>query len=127
MVDHRCGTGELAAVLARRWPNARVVRIGSSGPKLERARARFPVSEWPCLIWQEESIEYWRPLAGVDPAEREQFESELATAYATAYPDGTTVLPFSSIFIVRPERDPLSAVLAGDPGLPPDYPELHAG
>ena len=42
VVDLGCGTGELTALLAHRFPKAEVVGIDSSAEMLEKARARFP-------------------------------------------------------------------------------------
>ena len=55
LVDLGCGTGELTAALAERFPLAMSVGLDSSEEMLEKARARFPA-----LIWQRADIALWR-------------------------------------------------------------------
>jgi trans-aconitate 2-methyltransferase len=46
IVDLGCGPGNSTAVLAERWPEARITGIDSSLEMLNRARQRNPGSEW---------------------------------------------------------------------------------
>jgi trans-aconitate 2-methyltransferase len=46
VVDLGCGTGDLTALLAERWPAARVVGLDASPEMLDLARARHPGIEW---------------------------------------------------------------------------------
>lgn len=61
IVDLGCGPGHLTAVLARRWPEARVVGIDDSAEMLERAESQFPAHQWPTIKWQHEEIAAWTP------------------------------------------------------------------
>lgn len=46
VVDLGCGPGNLTAVLAERWPEARVVGVDSSSAMIERARREVPEVEF---------------------------------------------------------------------------------
>jgi trans-aconitate 2-methyltransferase len=60
-VDLGCGTGELTAALASRWPEAEVVGLDSSSEMIERAqRTNAPVK------WQVEDIRGWEPAGRQD-------------------------------------------------------------
>jgi trans-aconitate 2-methyltransferase len=61
IVDLGCGPGHLTAVLARRWPNAKVVGIDDSGEMLQRAESQFPSHLWPTIEWRHEEIARWAP------------------------------------------------------------------
>jgi trans-aconitate 2-methyltransferase len=61
VVDLGCGTGNLTAVLAERWPDARVEGIDSSGEMIERAR-----SDHPGIEWSETDINLWEPGGSID-------------------------------------------------------------
>lgn len=61
IVDLGAGTGDLTAVLAERWPGARVVGIDSSPEMLERARTGHPEIEWVAA-----DIAGWEPDDRVD-------------------------------------------------------------
>ncbi len=61
IVDLGCGPGHLTAVLARRWPDARIVGIDDSAEMLERAESQFPSHQWPTINWQHEEIATWAP------------------------------------------------------------------
>lgn len=61
IVDLGCGPGNSTAVLARRWPHARIVGVDHSAEMLERARA-----EHPGLCWVLEDIARWTPAAPCD-------------------------------------------------------------
>ena len=56
IVDLGCGTGNLTALLARRWPDANTTGIDSSEEMIERARR-----DHPALSWTIGSIETWDP------------------------------------------------------------------
>lgn len=61
IVDLGCGPGHLTAVLARRWPDARIVGIDDSAEMLERAASQFPSQQWPTIKWQHAEIATWVP------------------------------------------------------------------
>ena len=61
IVDLGCGPGHLTAVVARRWPAARVIGIDQSAEMLERAESQFPAHQWPTITWQHEDIATWAP------------------------------------------------------------------
>ena len=61
VVDLGCGTGNLTARLAERWPAASVAGIDSSAAMLERARA-----EHPGLHWVQADVGGWEPPEPVD-------------------------------------------------------------
>lgn len=61
VVDLGCGTGELTAALAERFPDARVTGLDSSAAMLAKARAAFPAIDWIAG-----DIGDWRPAAPVD-------------------------------------------------------------
>jgi trans-aconitate 2-methyltransferase len=61
IVDLGCGPGHLTAVLARRWPDARIVGIDDSAAMLERAASQFPSQQWPTIKWQHAEIATWVP------------------------------------------------------------------
>lgn len=65
IVDLGCGTGDLTAALARRWPGAQVVGIDESAEMLERAGSKFPPDQWPTISWQRLEIAGWAPAAPV--------------------------------------------------------------
>lgn len=59
-VDLGCGTGELTALVANRYPDAHVTGVDSSAAMLEKARDQFPSQ-----AWVEADIDRWqadRPL-----------------------------------------------------------------
>lgn len=60
-MDLGCGTGELAAVLASRWPEAEVVGIDSSAEMIQRAMVAYPD-----IDWRIGSIEGWEPKGSID-------------------------------------------------------------
>jgi trans-aconitate 2-methyltransferase len=59
IVDLGCGPGHLTAVLARRWPEARVIGVDSSAQMLARAESQFPAQQWPSIEWQHRDIAAW--------------------------------------------------------------------
>ena len=61
IVDLGCGTGNLTALLARRWPDANIAGIYSSEEMIERARR-----DHPKLTWCINTIENWHPDTPVD-------------------------------------------------------------
>ena len=61
VVDLGCGTGDLAAALADRWPEAAIVGVDSADEMIERAR-----HEYPALTWIVDDIERWEPEEPVD-------------------------------------------------------------
>ena len=61
IVDLGCGTGNLTALLARRWPDANTTGIDSSKEMIERARR-----DHPALSWAISSIETWVPDTRLD-------------------------------------------------------------
>jgi trans-aconitate 2-methyltransferase len=62
VVDAGCGSGELTALLARRWPSAEVFGFDSSPEMIERAR-RLSADR---LAFAEADVRDWRPSADVD-------------------------------------------------------------
>jgi len=63
IVDLGCGTGNTAALLAERWPEARVTGVDNSAEMLATARADHP--EWQ---WVDADIATWAPDEPVDLA-----------------------------------------------------------
>lgn len=61
IVDLGCGPGNLTAVLAERWPNAKVIGLDSSPEMIERARA-----DYPSIDWRVGDIGTWLPDRPVD-------------------------------------------------------------
>jgi trans-aconitate 2-methyltransferase len=61
VVDLGCGTGDLTARLAARWPAAGVTGVDSSAEMLERARASHPR-----IRWVTGDIDRWEPDGPVD-------------------------------------------------------------
>jgi trans-aconitate 2-methyltransferase len=61
IVDLGCGPGHLTAVLARRWPEARVIGVDSSAEMLARAESQFPRQLWPTIEWEHRHIATWTP------------------------------------------------------------------
>lgn len=59
--DLGCGPGNSTALLATRWPRARLVGVDSSAEMLAEARARHPAVEW-----QQADLAAWRPSAAAD-------------------------------------------------------------
>lgn len=60
VVDLGCGTGELTALLARRWPQAQVMGVDSSPQMLEAA------PQHPNIRWVEADLASWAPPAPPD-------------------------------------------------------------
>lgn len=46
VIDLGCGPGNSTALLARRWPEARLIGVDMSSAMLDRARAEGPPAEW---------------------------------------------------------------------------------
>ena len=65
IVDLGCGTGDLTAALARRWPLAQVLGIDESAEMLEKARSKFPPTRWPTISWERLEIAQWVSVAPV--------------------------------------------------------------
>ncbi len=61
VVDLGCGTGNLTAVLADRWPEAHIEGLDSSAEMIERARM-----DHPNLDWAVADITGWEPSGPVD-------------------------------------------------------------
>ncbi len=61
VADLGCGTGNLTAQLAHRWPEAEVTGVDSSAAMLDRAR-----NEHPGLTWVEADAATWTPDRPVD-------------------------------------------------------------
>ena len=61
IVDLGCGPGHLTAVLARRWPAARVIGIDGSAEMLAKAQSQFPAKKWPTIEWEHGDIATWTP------------------------------------------------------------------
>jgi len=61
VVDLGCGTGNLTAWLADRWPSAEVLGIDSSPEMIDRAR-----QDHPALVWRVGDVSTWRPDGRVD-------------------------------------------------------------
>ncbi len=59
--DLGCGTGSMTGVMARRWPQARVVGVDASAEMLAKARAAAPQIEWV-----QADLAAWRPPEPVD-------------------------------------------------------------
>ena len=64
--DLGCGTGQLTAMLAARWPAARVTGIDGSPAMLAEARSAHPPETWPGITWMEGDVGHWRPPAPAD-------------------------------------------------------------
>jgi trans-aconitate 2-methyltransferase len=64
IVDLGCGTGELTATLADRWPDAEVLGIDSS-PDMLAATGSLAASH-PRLAFRHQAIESWEPDGEVD-------------------------------------------------------------
>ena len=60
-VDLGCGTGQLAALLRERWPDAIVIGIDSSAEMIERAR-----NDHPSMTWVVGDIATWEPTESID-------------------------------------------------------------
>jgi trans-aconitate 2-methyltransferase len=61
VVDLGCGAGNLAPLLAARWPQARLTGVDSSPEMLARARAAHPQARF-----EQADIGAWRPARPVD-------------------------------------------------------------
>ncbi len=61
VVDLGCGPGNSTAVLAGRWPQARVLGLDSSAEMIAAARAAYPHVEWQIL-----GIAQWSPEVPFD-------------------------------------------------------------
>lgn len=61
VVDLGCGPGNLTALLARRWPNARVLGIDSSPQMIDTARR-----DHPGIDWLTADIDEWEPDQPID-------------------------------------------------------------
>lgn len=61
IVDLGCGTGDLTARLAERWPAAQITGIDRSAQMLERAKSRFSGIEWELG-----DLRSWQPDEPVD-------------------------------------------------------------
>lgn len=80
IVDLGAGTGELTALLQRRWPKAEIRGVDSSPAMLAKARAAFPD-----IAWEQADVAAWTP------------EEPLDVVYANAclqwLPDHETLFP----------------------------------
>ncbi len=61
VVDLGCGPGNLTALLAERWPRARVVGVDSSVEMIDTARANHPKIDWRLA-----DVTRWEPDRSVD-------------------------------------------------------------
>jgi trans-aconitate 2-methyltransferase len=61
VVDLGCGTGNVTALLAARWPAAAIEGVDDSEAMLAQARTALPA-----VRWRRHSIADWRPAAPVD-------------------------------------------------------------
>jgi trans-aconitate 2-methyltransferase len=61
VVDLGCGPGNSTELLARRWPDARVVGVDNSAAMLKRA-----ASDHPHIAWQEADVATWTADEPVD-------------------------------------------------------------
>lgn len=61
IVDLGCGPGNSTAVLAERWPDAKIIGVDSSSEMLTQARALLPAVEWSLA-----DIAKWQPQEPVD-------------------------------------------------------------
>ncbi|HEX7007303.1 MAG TPA: trans-aconitate 2-methyltransferase [Alphaproteobacteria bacterium] len=80
IVDLGCGPGNSTELLARRWPDARLIGVDSSAAMLAQAASDHP--EW---IWEQADIAVWSPAAPVDLI--------FANAALHWVPDHGTLLP----------------------------------
>lgn len=64
VVDLGCGPGNLTAILARRWPEAKVVGLDSSGEMLDKAAAQ--AARHAGLSFRLADIAAWTPPADTD-------------------------------------------------------------
>lgn len=89
IVDLGCGPGNSTALLAERWPQARIVGVDSSAEMLRSARRDLPQLEWV-----EADLRTWRPDAPVDLL--------FANAVMQWLPDHAALLP-ALLRHVRPD------------------------
>jgi trans-aconitate 2-methyltransferase len=61
VLDLGCGPGNVTALLASRWPGARITGVDSSAEMLARAARDFPG-----IAWQRADLATWCPPAGAD-------------------------------------------------------------
>lgn len=61
VVDIGCGPGNSTALLAQRWPQAKITGIDTSADMLRQARERLPQA-----TFVEANISHWSPPAGTD-------------------------------------------------------------
>ena len=61
IIDLGCGPGNITEWLQRRWPQARITGVDSSGEMLDSARAKHPD-----LAWEQADIETWLPKVRAD-------------------------------------------------------------
>jgi len=64
VVDLGCGAGNVTGLLARRWPEARVVGVDNSEPMLSEARAA--TCDVPNVMYEAQDLATWSPAAAVD-------------------------------------------------------------
>jgi len=64
IVDLGCGAGNVAQVLATRWPDATIAGVDSSAPMLARARAATAGN--PRYSWVEADLAWWSPATPPD-------------------------------------------------------------
>ncbi len=64
VVDLGCGAGNVAQVLAARWPDATITGVDSSAPMLARARAASAGNARHA--WVEADLAEWSPIAPAD-------------------------------------------------------------
>jgi trans-aconitate 2-methyltransferase len=66
VVDLGCGTGELTATLAARWPNATVHGLDASRAMIARAQETARAAGIGTLVFEELDLRAWRPSRPVD-------------------------------------------------------------
>lgn len=66
VVDLGCGTGNVTAVLAARWPTAEITGLDPSSEMLDRARSDHPALSFPALSFDVADAASWRAEPPVD-------------------------------------------------------------
>lgn len=110
IVDLGCGPGNVTALLAQRWPHARVVGIDNSEAMLAQARASAPSN----VEYLAGDLAAWTPAADVDLVYTNAALHWLP-AHATLFPRLMAALPAHAVLAVQMPsnfREPSHAAIA---------------